>query len=75
MAPRALPVRTNSFDPGTLSILFADASPSPSTAWLTMIRAPVSAPDRAGPSLGRLSVIGIMGMGGAAVALEFHSRQ
>lgn len=40
----------------------------------TMIRASVSALDRAGPSLGRLSVIGIMGTGGAAVAFESLSR-
>jgi hypothetical protein len=39
-----------------------------------MIRAKGRAPDRTGPSLACLSVIGIMGLGGAAVAFELLSR-
>ena len=39
-----------------------------------MIRASGRAPDRAGASLGRFFAIGIMGIGGAAVAFEFLSR-
>ncbi len=39
-----------------------------------MIRAKGRAPDRAGPSLNRLSVAGIMRIGEAAVTFEFLSR-
>ncbi|MFH0750214.1 MAG: hypothetical protein V2B17_00085 [Chloroflexota bacterium] len=74
MAPNALPRPNELVDPGTPNALSADASPGRSRAGLTMIRASGRAPDRAGPSIGRLSVIGIMGMGGAAVAFELLSR-
>ena len=74
MAPNALPRPNELVDPGTPITLSADASGGRSTAGLTMIPASVSAPDRARPSLARLSVIGILGLGGAAVAFEFLSR-
>ncbi len=66
MAPNALPRPNELVDPGTPNTLSDDASPGRSTAGLTMIRASGGAPDRTGLRLARLSVIGIMGMGGAA---------
>jgi len=74
MAPNTLPRSNELVDPGTPNTLSADASPGRSTAGITMIRASGGTPDRTGLTLARLSVIGIMGMGGAAVAFEFLSR-
>ena len=74
MGPNGLPRPNELVDPGTPNTLSTDASPGRSKSGLTMIRASVSAPDRARPSLARLSVIGILGLGGAAVAFEFLSR-
>jgi len=73
MAPNARPRPNELVDPGTPNPVSADASPGRSTAGLTMIRASVSAPDRTGPSLARLCAIGLVGLGGAAVAFEFVS--
>ena len=74
MAPNALPRPNELVDPGTPNTLSADASPGRSTAGLTMIRASCGARDRAGPSLARLCAIGILGLGGAAVAFELLAR-
>lgn len=74
MAPNALPRPNELVDPGTPITLSADASGGRSTAGLTMIRTSSRAPDRTGPSLARLSVIGILGLGGAAVAFELLGR-
>ena len=74
MAPKALARPNELVDLGTPNTRSADASPGRSRAEATMIRASGRAPDRTGPSLARLSVIGILGLGGAAVAFELLGR-
>lgn len=74
MATNGLPRANELVDPGTPNTLSADSSPDRSTAGLTMIRASGRAPDRTGPSLARLCAIGVVGLGGAAVAFELLGR-
>ena len=74
MAPNALPRPNELVDTGTPNTRSADASAGWSTAGLTTVRASCRAPDRTGPSLARLCAIGIVGLGGAAVAFELLGR-
>ncbi len=74
MAPNALPRPDGLVDPGTPNTMSADASRGRSTAGLTIIRASGRAPDRTGPSLARRCAIGIVGLGGVAMAFELLGR-
>ena len=74
LAPNALPRPNELVDRGIPNTLSADASRGRSRAGLTMIRASGRAPDRTGPGLGRLCAIGIVGLGGVAVAFELLGR-